>query len=207
MEEKMSAIKSWLGSGSINIFGLPMSGKDTQGLRLAKALDAEFLSSGEIIRKMEQEQGQDLTGSGNLIPTNIFYEWVLPYFERRELFGKPLVLSSIGRWFGEENQVMSVAKGSDHEIKAAIVLIISASDAKTRFTASKDLGDRGTRTDDQSLEVLDNRLQEFREKTVPVLKHYQSLGLLIEINGSQSREEVFNEIVEKLYAKASESPA
>ena len=207
MEDKLSVIKSWLGSGSINFFGLPMSGKDTQGLQLAKALDAVFLSSGEIIRQMEQERGQDLTSSGNLIPTNIFYEWVLPYFERRELFGKPIVLSSIGRWSGEENQVMSVAKGSDHEIKAVIALIISESDAKARFSASKALGDRGNRTDDQSLDVLDHRLQEFREKTVPVLKHYQSLDLLIKIDDTGSRDTVFSEIVEKLYAKALKAQA
>ena len=53
MEEKLSIIKSWLGSGSINLFGLPMSGKDTQGIKLAEALDAKFLSSGMIIRNME----------------------------------------------------------------------------------------------------------------------------------------------------------
>lgn len=205
MEEKIDTIKKWLGSGSINVFGLPMSGKDTQGVKLAEALGAEFLSSGVIIREMEKETNQDLSGSGNLIPTNIFYEWVLPYFERRELFGRPLVLSSIGRWSGEEDQVMSVAKGADHEIKAAIVLIISESDAKQRFNESKVLGDRGDRADDKDLSILENRLNEFREKTTPVLKHYQDLDLLIRIDGSQSRETVFNEILEKLYEKASQS--
>lgn len=205
MEEKIDTIKKWLGSGSINVFGLPMSGKDTQGVKLAEALGAEFLSSGVIIREMEKETNQDLSGSGNLIPTNIFYEWVLPYFERRELFGRPLVLSSIGRWSGEEDQVMSVARGADHEIKAAIVLIISESDAKQRFNESKVLGDRGDRADDKDLSILENRLNEFREKTTPVLKHYQDLDLLIRIDGSQSREAVFNEILEKLYEKALQS--
>lgn len=207
MEDKIDFIKKWLGPGSINIFGLPMSGKDTQGVKLAEALSAEFLSSGVIIRKMEKETNQDLSGSGNLIPTNIFYEWVLPYFERRELFGKPLVLSSIGRWSGEENQVISVARGADHEIKAVVVLVISEADAKQRFEASKTLGDRGDRADDKDLSVLETRLSEFREKTVPVLRHYQELGLLIEINGSQSREAVFNEILERLYDKALKSSA
>ena len=205
MENKIDLIKEWLGPGSINIFGLPMSGKDTQGIKLAEALDAEFLSSGMIIRTMEKETNQNLSGNGNLIPTNIFYDWVLPYFERRDLFGKPLVLSSIGRWSGEENQVMSVAKGADHEIKAAIVLIISESDAKERFSKAKIIGDRGDRADDKDLEVLETRLQEFREKTTPVLHHYETLDLLIKINGSQSREAVFNEILEKLYEKASRS--
>ena len=50
IEEKISKIKEWLGRGSINIFGLPMSGKDTQGVKLAETLGAKFLSSGMIIR-------------------------------------------------------------------------------------------------------------------------------------------------------------
>lgn len=203
MEEKIAKIKSWLGTGSINIFGLPMSGKDTQGIRLAETLGAKFLSSGIIIRAMEKERHQDYSKSGELIPTNVFYEWVLPYFERKDLFEYPLILSSIGRWSGEENQVMSVASGSGHEIKAAIFLNISEADAEKRFEAAKITGDRGERADDKNIDVFRTRLQEFREKTMPVLQHYQSLGLAININGDQPRDDVFNEIVEKLYQKAS----
>ena len=124
MEEKIETIKEWLGTGSINIFGLPMSGKDTQGIKLAEALGAKFLSSGLIIRAMEIETKNNFSKTGALIPTNLFYEWVLPYFERPDLFKYPLVLSSIGRWHGEEDQVMSVAAGSGHEIKAVIILNI-----------------------------------------------------------------------------------
>ena len=202
MEDKISSIKEWLGTGSINIFGLPMSGKDTQGIKLAETLDAKFLSSGMIIRAMEKESKQDLTSQGALIPTNTFYEWVLPYFERRDLFKYPLILSSIGRWQGEEDQVMSVAAGSGHEIKAAIILNISEADVENRFNEAKILQDRGDRHDDKDLNIFRNRLQEFRTKTIPVLQHYKSLGLLIEVNGDQSREAVFNEIIDKLYRKA-----
>ncbi|MBQ2643341.1 nucleoside monophosphate kinase [Candidatus Saccharibacteria bacterium] len=207
IEEKLAIIKEWLGTGSINIFGLPMSGKDTQGVKLAEALDAKFLSSGMIVRAMETETKQKLSDKGNLIPTNIFYEWVLPYFERRDLFSYPLILSSIGRWSGEEDQVMSVAAGAGHEIKAAVILNISEADVENRFKESKVLNDRGERADDKDLEIFHNRLQEFRTKTLPVLQHYQTLGLLVEVNGDQTREAVFNELVEKLYAKAAQSRA
>ena len=202
MEDKINSIKEWLGTGSINIFGLPMSGKDTQGIKLAETLNAKFLSSGMIIRAMEKESKQDLTSQGALIPTNTFYEWVLPYFERRDLFQYPLILSSIGRWQGEEDQVMSVAAGSGHEIKAAIILNISEADVENRFQEAKVLQDRGDRHDDKDLNIFHNRLQEFRTKTIPVLQHYKSLGLLIEVNGDQSRDAVFNEIIDKLYHKA-----
>ena len=205
MEDKIATIKSWLGTGSINIFGLPMSGKDTQGIRLARALDGKFLSSGIIIRALEAESRQNHTAKGTLIPSNLFYEWVLPYFERPDLFKYPLILSSVGRWHGEEDQVMSVAAGAGHEIKAVIVLNISEADVEQRFKDSKTLNDRGDREDDKDLTIFKTRLQEFRAKTIPVLQYYKSLGLLIEVNGDQSRDAVFNEIVERLYAKALQS--
>lgn len=205
MEEKLARIKQWLGTGSINLFGLPMSGKDTQGIMLAKALSAKFLSSGTIIRDREAKTHEHYSDNGQLAPTNLFYEWVLPFFERPDLFEYPLVLSSIGRWNGEENQVMSVAAGSGHEIKAVIVLNISESDVEKRFHQAKLLDDRGERQDDKDLTTFKTRLTEFREKTLPVLQHYKTLGLLIEVNGDQTREAVFNEIVEKLFLKASQS--
>ena len=203
MEEKIIKIKEWLGTGSINIFGLPMCGKDTQGIKLAEALDAKFLSSGMIIRAMEKETRQNMSSSGMLIPTNVFYEWVLPYFERRDLFKYPLVLSSIGRWFGEEDQVMSIAAGAGHEIKVVILLNISEADVEERFRKVQILNDRGKRADDKDFEVFKTRLKEFREKTMPVLQHYNELGLLIEVRGDQTREAVFEEIIEKLYRRAS----
>ncbi len=182
-----------------------MSGKDTQGIRLAETLNAKFLSSGMIIRAAEEEQHKDYTKDGQLAPTNVFYELVLPYFERPDLFEYPLILSSIGRWSGEENQIMSVAAGAGHEMKAVIILNISENEVEKRFEASKILNDRGARNDDKSLDVFRNRLKEFNEKTMPVIQHYKTLGLLVEINGNQSRDDVFNEIVEKLYEKASKS--
>lgn len=203
-EEKINKIKEWLGTGSINIFGLPMSGKDTQGIKLAETLNAKFLSSGMIIRAMEIETRQKLSSKGNLIPTNTFYEWVLPYFERKDLFEYPLILSSIGRWSGEEDQVMSVAAGAGHEIKAVIILNISENEVENRFNEAKTLNDRGEREDDKDLEVFHNRLQEFRTKTLPVLQHYNSLGILINVNGNQTREAVFDEIIDKLYQKSLE---
>ena len=202
MEAKITKIKDWLGTGSINIFGLPMSGKDTQGVRLAEALGAKFLSSGMIIRAMEQETRQNLSGAGNLIPTDVFYEWVLPYFERRDLFEYPLILSSIGRWAGEENQVMSVAAGASHPIKAAVILNISEADVLERWQAAQTLQDRGERKDDNDPVVFENRLKEFREKTRPVLAHYKELGLLVEVRADQSRDEVFEELVNQLYLMA-----
>lgn len=199
MDEKILAIKKWLGTGSIEIFGFPMSGKDTQGVKLAEAISGKLLSSGIIIRAKEQELHKNLTDQGNLIPTDIFYEWVLPYFSRADLKSYPLVLSSIGRWFGEEDTVMETAEKAGHPIRAAVLLNISEADVLARFQKLQILNDRGERQDDKDLNVFQNRLDEFRTKTMPVLEHYKQLGLLVNVNGDQSREEVFTEMIDKLY--------
>ena len=199
MDDKIAAIKRWLGTGSINIFGYPMSGKDTQGVKLAEAVGGKLLSSGIIIRAKEVEIHKNLTGTGDLIPTDIFYEWVLPYFEREDLKKYPLILSSIGRWFGEEDTVLETAEKTGHPIKAAVLLNISEADVISRLQKLQILNDRGLRQDDKDMAVFENRLEEFRTKTMPVLEHYKKLGLLINVNGDQSREEVFEEMVNKLY--------
>ena len=199
MEEKVNAIKNWLGTGSINIFGLPMSGKDTQGLNLARLLGAKFVSSGEIIRQHEAEVHKSYTRQGNLAPTDVFYDLVMPYFSRADLADYPLILSSIGRWSGEEDTVMATASANNHPIKVAILLNISEADVENRFTAAKTLGDRGERADDRNLETFRTRTAEFREKTMPVVEHYKELGLLLSVNGDQPRDLVFTEIVDGLY--------
>ena len=86
MEQNISTIKDWLGTGSINIFGLPFSGKDTVGIRLAEDLGAKFLSSGLILRHIAEED-QDLAKEmkqGLLADTNKFLDSALPYLSRHD---------------------------------------------------------------------------------------------------------------------------
>lgn len=196
--DKLAKIRSWLGTGSLNVFGLPMSGKDTVGERLAKDLGAKFLSSGIIIRAFEAEQNQNMTGSGQLIPTNIFYDIILPYFSREEMKDDSLILSSVGRWAGEEDKIMEAAKNGGHEIKAVVLLDLTEVDVKNRFEASKQLNDRGERADDANLEIFETRIREFNEKTVPVLNHYDELKLLIRVPADGSRDEVYSSVIDKL---------
>lgn len=205
MDAQILQLRKWLGTGSINIFGLPMSGKDTVGVRLASVLGAKFLSSGMIIRAVEQETGQNFTGNGQLAPTEVFSQYVLPYFNREDLRGFPLVLSSIGRWSGEENQVIIAADDADHPIKAAVWLKLSEADVLSRWQTAQTLNDRGNRTDDKDLRVFQTRLAEFNEKTVPVLSHYHKLGGLVQVKADMFRDEVFAAVISELYKFSQQS--
>lgn len=204
-KDTIKYLKDWLGTGSINVFGLPYSGKDTVGIRLAESLGGKFLSSGLILREAEKndkELNAELS-QGMLASQDKFLSIVLPYFLRADIAEFPLVLSSVGRWSGEEYNVMAAARDSGHEIKAVVLLNVSEADVKDRWDQAQIINDRGERTDDDSAEVLEKRIAEFREKTMPVLETYRDLGLLINVKADTPKDEVFSEVVKKLVEFAS----
>lgn len=204
MDNNLEAIKKWLGTGSINVFGLPFSGKDTVGIRLAEELDGRFLSSGLILRAAEKEDPDLLheMSAGNLAPSDKFRQIILPYFAREDLREFPLILSSVGRWEGEEYDVIRVAENTGHPIKAAILLNISEGEVRKRWEAARELQDRGGRDDDKSESVLTKRISEFIEKTMPVVETYQKRGLLLPIMANAERDSVYQSIISALTSKA-----
>lgn len=196
-------IKTWLGSGSINLFGLPYAGKDTQAQKLAEKLNATVLGGGEILRNsVIPPHVKEVMEAGDLIPTPDYIAIVLPYLGRQELAGQPLILSSVGRWHGEEDGVMQATEQSGHPIKAVIFLNIDETILRQRWEYAQSAGTRGERADDAE-EKLATRLAEFREKTLPVIEYYRQKGLLIEVDGSQDVETVNKQIFEKLTSLAS----
>ena len=93
---------------------------------------------------------------------------------------------------------MEAARASGHEIKAVIMLDLTEEEVKKRFRVAKELNDRGGRADDANMEVFETRLAEFREKTMPVLNHYDELKMLIKVPANQSRDEVYDTVIDKL---------
>lgn len=201
--KQITAITDWLGSGSINVFGLPFAGKDDQTGRLSTILGGIKLGGGDILRGSITPEIQSYFDTGELIPSELYVKVVLPYLSKDEFQGKPLLLSSVGRWSGEENGVMEVLEESDHPLKAVIYLVASRVDAIKRLHASKDLGDRGDRGDDDETLLL-TRFEEFEQKTIPVIDHYRDLGLLIEVDATKSRAEVTKAIIDQLAQRANQ---
>lgn len=198
-------IKTWLGSGSINLFGIPYAGKDTQGHLLAEEFGAQLLGGGEILRNSEiTPAGKAAMEAGELFPTQEYIDTVLPYLSKTEFTGSPLVLSSVGRWHGEEDGVIQALEQSGHPLKAVIFLNIDEPILYERWETAQETGDRGARADD-SREKLAVRLAEFREKTLPVVEYYREKGLLIEIDASGHVMDVCRDIIDALASRASAS--
>lgn len=208
MEEQIAIIKKWLGDGAINIFGIQFSGKDTLGHSLAGALDANFLGSGDLVRaaaktdkSAEIRQAAKDSESGVLTPTDQFRELIVPHLKDVHLAGKPLILSSVGRWIGEEEVVMKALSEGHHPLKAVIVMNISKTEVWRRWSEVRDTRNGG-RADDIDEAKVNRRLAEFADKTQPVIDKYMALGYGFEINAEQSIENTFKTAIDGLYRKA-----
>lgn len=197
-DKDINDLKNWLGTGSINIFGRPFSGKDTQGKKLAQLFDAPLIGGGDILRASKiPDDVKQIMSRGELIPTKDYVNIVLPYLSQESLRDKALILSSVGRWQGEEIGVMKVLELANHPLKAVIYLEISEEDVSERWEIAQTLGDRGRRADDAH-GTLSTRLKEFREKTIPVIQHYDEKRLLIKIDGNPPEEIIFSNIIKSL---------
>lgn len=198
MKIDIAAINTWLGAGSINLFGRPFAGKDTQGKVLAELFDGIMLSSGDILRHDHgNAEVQRIMAAGGIIPSDLFETIMLPYFSRGELVNKPLILSEVGRVPGEDSAVMRAAAQSGHPLKAVIHLQLAEDEVWRRFEAAMQAHDRGDRADDNKA-VLQTRLDAYNQKVIPVIENYRQHGLLIEVDGSQSKESVTTLVINGL---------
>lgn len=193
-----TVLRKWLGSGSINIFGMPFAGKDTLAHNLSDALHAQVISGGDILRShSDQANIKKLMATGELFPTDYYLSIVLPYISQPKFEGRPLILSSLGRWTGEEPIIVKACSQAGHPIKAVLHLNISEKIVWDRFEASQKTHDRSHRHDDAA-HILEVRLKEYRQKTVPVLDFYRRKNLLIEIDGHQKIEDTTNGALEEI---------
>ena len=200
--QKLAAIRTWLGTGSINIFGRPFAGKDTHGRELVTLFGGVLLGGGDILRNsIVPEHVKKLMHAGKLAPTEDYIKIVLPYLSRDEFSGKPLILSSVGRWHGEEEGVVQATEDAGHPIKAVLYLDISEEAVLQRWRKKAHVDERGERHDDTE-EALLTRLEEYREKTLPVIDVYQKKGLLIDIDSTLEKKVVLDMIINELYKRA-----
>jgi adenylate kinase len=198
---QLQPISTWLGSGSIDIFGAQFSGKDTQCERIANLLNGIYISSGDIFRKTGDQRTRQAIGKGGFAPTDVFMNLVLPYFSRPDFVNHPMMLSSIGRGPDEPAAVIEAAEKAGHPLKAVIHLLIDESTIYTRWEQMHEVGLRDHREDD-TIDSLKQRLKLFKEVTMKNIEFFHQQGPVIEINGNQSIEAVEFDILQGLYKLA-----
>ncbi len=176
----------------IILIGIQGSGKSTQGNLLSQKLSIPYLSSGHIFREMAKEKTplgryiKETMNAGYLIPDDKTLEIVEEYLAHPE-YKDGYILDGFPR-------TVPQAEKFENGISAVFYFKVSDKEALWRLAGRDEEGIR----EDNTLKAIMKRINQFHEKTEPVIDFYRSKRVLHEIDGEKKIEEIHDEILEKI---------
>jgi adenylate kinase len=171
------------------IIGPPGAGKGTQSALLAERLGASHLSSGQMLRDSRDPAITTVLARGELARTEDFLRVVGAALEAIPN-DRPVVLDGVGRMLPEAEWLLATLDRLGRPLRRVIYLDVGDAEARKRARQ------RGRADDDPS--ALPLRWQRFQEETVPVLDLYRTRGLLTEVDGTGSVDDVASRVAAAL---------
>jgi adenylate kinase len=177
----------------IIIFGPPGAGKGTQAKFISEEYHIPHLSTGEIFRsaiKNKTPLGKEVKSildAGDLVPD----EKVVALVEeelKKSKYDTGYVLDGFPRTVPQAKAFDEILDKKNNALNALIQLQVPDDELVTRIL-NRDEG----RSDDTP-EKVKNRLEVYYNETQPVLNHYKEQGLVKEIGGVGSMNDIFGSI-------------
>ncbi|MDI3481404.1 MAG: adenylate kinase [Tepidanaerobacteraceae bacterium] len=210
----------------IIMLGPPGAGKGTQARKIAEEFHIPQISTGDIFRRAVEEntamgkKAKEYMDSGMLVPDDI----VVGIVEER--LNKPdadagFVLDGFPRTLYQAERLEQILEKKGVHIDAVINILVQRETVIERFTGRRvcqvcgasyhikynppkkpgvcdACGNKLITRHDDELETVKKRLEEYEQKTSPLIEFYKSRHLLIDIDGNKPIDEVNKSIVDVL---------
>lgn len=181
------------------LLGPPGAGKGTQALRLVEKLGIPQISTGDMLRGAVAtgtdvgEQARGFIDRGELVPDAV----VIGVAEERlsqDDAESGFVLDGFPRTAAQAEalDVLLVRMGTS--LERCIVLIVDENSLVARLLGRAKIEGRS----DDSEETIRTRMSVYRAQTAPLVDYYRKRGILAEVDGLGSIEEVAKRIEEAL---------
>lgn len=185
---------------NIVLFGPPGAGKGTQAEKIIEKYGLLHISTGEVIRREVQAgtplglQAQKEMQGGGLASDEIVISIICDYIKANQ--------GAVGAIFDGFPRTTVQAEAFDKLLSqiGEEVTVMIAMDVPDEELISR-LLNRGLtsgRADDQSPEVIENRIRVYNAQTAIVKDHYDKLDKYISVDGIGTVDEVFNRISEAI---------
>jgi adenylate kinase len=182
---------------NIILFGPPGAGKGTQAKFLVEKYNIIQLSTGDMLReaiKSGSELGKSLSlimDKGDLVSDKIIMSIIEEKIDKDDC-KNGMILDGFPRTLNQANELDELLNSKKIIIDYIIELTVDENLLINRIEkrAEENLDIRN----DDTVDILKNRILVYKNDTLPVLKYYKDKNRLISINGMQSIEKVSNDL-------------
>jgi len=205
------------------LLGPPGAGKGTQAERLAQDFSLPYIATGNMLREAVREQtelglkAQEYMDRGDLVPDDVIIRMILDRLEQPDT-ANGFILDGFPRTERQAEALDEELEGLGRRLQVAVLIDVDDDEVVRRlsgrrvcvdprqhnyhvdFNAPKhdercDLdGTRLIQRDDDKPEVVQHRLEQYREKTEPLIGYFERVGILRRVDGSRSPDEVRDQI-------------
>jgi adenylate kinase len=202
--------------------GAPGAGKGTQARLLAERKGISHISTGDILREAIAQktalgqQAHAFMERGQLVPDDVVVGIVKERLRAPDFAGG-YILDGFPRTVAQARSLEAIGQ----EPTAVLELIVPREDLVQRMTGRRVCRGCGTmfhvdfnppraaglcdrcggqlyQRDDDLETTIRRRLEVYAEQTAPVLQHYREAGLLRQVAGTGTREEVYGRVAASL---------
>lgn len=178
---------------NIILFGPPGAGKGTQAEKIKNHFEIPHFSTGNIFReniKNETPLGKkvkSILDSGKLVPDETVVDLAVDELKKPD-YSDGVILDGFPRTVSQAKSLDEFLAEKDEKIDSFITLDVPEEELINRILS------RGEGRSDDTEEKVKTRLQVYRDETEPVLNYYKEKGVVQEIDGVGSIEEIFGRI-------------
>lgn len=170
---------------NIVLFGKPGAGKGTQAEFLKEKYNLVHLSTGDIFRyniKNDTDLGKlakSYMDKGDLVPDEVTIKMLQDEVEKNPN-SKGFLFDGFPRTINQANSLDSFLQSKNWEVTATVAL---EADDEILVQRLLERGKTSGRTDDQDVEKIRNRYEEYNEKTAPLMDYYKKQGKFKAVDG------------------------
>jgi len=215
---------------NIVFLGPPGAGKGTQAKILIERYGIPQISTGDMLREHRAKgtelgkQAQEYMDRGQLVPDEIILGMVKERLSQPDC-ERGFILDGFPRTVAQAEALDRILAEMGKELNFALALIVPDELLVERLTGRRTCKNCGMmyhikykppkvegkcdvcggqlyqRADDNE-ETVRNRLMVYHEQTAPLIEYYKNKGILREIDGSKSIEEITQQLISILEGKA-----
>lgn len=181
------------------ILGAPGAGKGTQARNICELLDIPTFSTGAMLRSQMKagtelgKKAKELIDRGELVPDSVISSLVEAELQSPR-YREGFLADGYPRNLEQAHFLDQVLKNMSTHLDAVINLDVELEDVVGRLLKRAEIENRS----DDTEPVIRRRLQVYKEQTEPLVRYYREAGLLINIDGNGSIDQVWDSIAAHL---------